>query len=1060
MKKVVTAPHARKVMPPSSLRQRPSSLLYTGDPVVAPDAAKLASATEIRLPKPAGVAPSSLDMSLFASRRISMTSCNLREQSGPPVSLRKADTKTIAEWDDEFDNFFLSLTEANHIERIESFVKHQLKAHNVIYWEEVVSVQRLISKRLHVTLTHDDGLVGWAFNKRSLVIETNAMENPKFSKEIDMNLVNPQATLIFIPLVNDSNQIEAIVEVAKKYDDPKVRPVERDFCELIQRKFKAYSKWFLKAEDVDQVSLKFSDCDDATQFMLNFHTKMGELFDCRDSEIWHYSVAKGVMKRYKGNSVTVAEMGCLGIVDVIVHKCQLVNCVSTHLNSSYKPEMDGELDEPLMGIPYSNRRNLVVVVVRGNKRDKVFTSSEERKFTKLAPFIANAFLAIVIQSARKNHSGHVSEVEDVMPKPETKKSANEVVDMVMDKLCKVTKAARGIFYVVEGDQLVSLFHMGWQQHIVIPVGKGHAGIVACKGIVMNVPDAYETEQWDPSYDLMSGFRTTSLLTVPIFSTNGNVIGVVQLFNKKGQRPFTTTDCQRCTVFGTYCSMLLDNSSLLAKWGETQRMTESLCNAILDLDSRGNPVETLRTILERVKQILRVKSVNTFYLDQASKSLRSLMTNEILDPAPRTHSCCFEKKEGLFINNTKHDALITEKPWYTNICLVPIFNGSSGECIGVFEAADKSTGFTQPDKTIMSIFAAIQGTILTEMNFKRYLDKGQVQIPMELVISEAERGQYVLPTHLKCADIRLETIDGPNYDSILYSNGMDLTKLVFYVFDSFGFLERFKITSEDFFMFLFSIEKSCSPIKFHNFIKEADNLQFCMYLIRLGKLDDIFSADELFTVFIAELSLYLKHDGTNDTFQFEASTPTGLLYKQSPLLTNAAAEIIRILQKHNCTLIRECNDLDYFWTHLIRFIMSTSRKEMKLTNEAVAKVKNDGPIDYNNTTHRTLALTVLFDATTFSHIARPLALCQKWFKLEQEEMFDLGDKRMEHRLVLKSRFTNREQSTAGLFEQTRIEKVGKPIYESLFFVFPQLSQLRDTVERNHTYFTDCVKAHKL
>lgn len=189
-----TAPHARKVLPPSCRRARPASLFCPADAVAVPEPGKPITVLETRGGRDSSPTQ---DMSLFASKRIAKTATfNLSEQYTPTPILRKPDAKTPAEWDEEFDNFFLSLTQANHIERIESFVMEQLKAHKVIYWEEVAAVQRLISKRLHVTLTHEDGLVGHAFHRRSLLIETNAMEHPKFSKEIDMNLVNPQATLI------------------------------------------------------------------------------------------------------------------------------------------------------------------------------------------------------------------------------------------------------------------------------------------------------------------------------------------------------------------------------------------------------------------------------------------------------------------------------------------------------------------------------------------------------------------------------------------------------------------------------------------------------------------------------------------------------------------------------------------------------------------------------------------------------------------------------------------------------------------------------------------------
>lgn len=64
-----------------------------------------------------------------------------------------------------------------------------------------------------------------------------------------------------------------------------------------------------------------------------------------------------------------------------------------------------------------------------------------------------------------------------------------------------------------------------------------AGYVSLSGRPLNVPDVYELDPYLPfrfnaSYDRSSGYRTKSMLVVPMLGLKGEVIGVIQLINSK------------------------------------------------------------------------------------------------------------------------------------------------------------------------------------------------------------------------------------------------------------------------------------------------------------------------------------------------------------------------------------------------------------------------------------------------------------------------------------------------------------------------------------------------
>jgi putative methionine-R-sulfoxide reductase with GAF domain len=112
---------------------------------------------------------------------------------------------------------------------------------------------------------------------------------------------------------------------------------------------------------------------------------------------------------------------------------------------------------------------------------------------------------------------------------------DKAVQMLVDATYQVACCDRVSLYLIEDDQLVCHAapaggHIGWR----LPLDKGIAGQVARTGEIMNIPDAYEVpDLFDPSQDLESGYRTMSILTLPLKERNGSVLGVLQAINKKG-----------------------------------------------------------------------------------------------------------------------------------------------------------------------------------------------------------------------------------------------------------------------------------------------------------------------------------------------------------------------------------------------------------------------------------------------------------------------------------------------------------------------------------------------
>jgi putative ABC transport system ATP-binding protein len=118
------------------------------------------------------------------------------------------------------------------------------------------------------------------------------------------------------------------------------------------------------------------------------------------------------------------------------------------------------------------------------------------------------------------------------------------------KLGQLLDAERSSLFLVEGDFLVlkvaeNVEEMG---EIRFPVGSGIAGKVAQTGESIRIDDAYADPRFNRDVDRQTGFRTHSLLTLPVKNREGKVFAVAQLLNRRDGQPFTDKDEARFASF--------------------------------------------------------------------------------------------------------------------------------------------------------------------------------------------------------------------------------------------------------------------------------------------------------------------------------------------------------------------------------------------------------------------------------------------------------------------------------------------------------------------------------
>uniref|UniRef100_A0A2K5NPE5 Phosphodiesterase n=1 Tax=Cercocebus atys TaxID=9531 RepID=A0A2K5NPE5_CERAT len=86
-----------------------------------------------------------------------------------------------------------------------------------------------------------------------------------------------------------------------------------------------------------------------------------------------------------------------------------------------------------------------------------------------------------------------------------------------------------------------------------------AELVASTGLPVNISDAYQDPRFDAEADQISGFHIRSVLCVPIWNSNHQIIGVAQVLNRLDGKPFDDADQRLFEAFVIFCGLGINNT---------------------------------------------------------------------------------------------------------------------------------------------------------------------------------------------------------------------------------------------------------------------------------------------------------------------------------------------------------------------------------------------------------------------------------------------------------------------------------------------------------------------
>lgn len=325
----------------------------------------------------------------------------------------------------------------------------------------------------------------------------------------------------------------------------------------------------------------------------------------------------------------------------------------------------------------------------------------------------------------------LSSIQDLADVSALRLGLEGLVERIVKTASKTLDAERATLFLLDpvSNQLWSKVATGVSlQEIRVPVGKGVAGWTAQNDLLANVPDAYADKRFDPAMDKLLGFRTRNILCGPMKNLNGEIIGVMQVINKRGGS-FKRTDESLFKAFAYQTAIAVENFRLyrkLVKEHERMSIVYDVINSVahtLDLDN------LFVEIVNKVSQALNAERSSLFLIDEDTGELWSKVAQESEITEIR-----FSRSVGLAGYVAKTGDLLNVQDAYSDprfsrevdrttgfrtrmVLAAPVIN-RDGTIIGVTQVMNKKKGLFDTDDEELILAICSQVAIILE-NAKLY-----------------------------------------------------------------------------------------------------------------------------------------------------------------------------------------------------------------------------------------------------------------------------------------------------------------------------------------------------
>lgn len=299
---------------------------------------------------------------------------------------------------------------------------------------------------------------------------------------------------------------------------------------------------------------------------------------------------------------------------------------------------------------------------------------------------------------------------------------HQATENIIFETCRILNCDRATIFTVDKitQELVLSVAEG-AKNIRIPLGQGIAGTVAATGETINIVDAYSDSRFSSSADKASGYRTSTILCLPIKALDNSIIGVLQAINKKNST-FNTTDEEVMSLLAVQAGIALQNANSFRSAESARDKFRSLLDIIRAMQGEMGVNSLIFTITQRTIRVIDADRCTLYLVDNVQRGLFAMQGEVNIKISMEQGIAGMVATQGQCLNipdaydNPNFNQAIDKKTGYRTKAILCLPIKADDKVIGVIQLINKTTGggvFTTDDEDVMQIFLSIAGPILAE-----------------------------------------------------------------------------------------------------------------------------------------------------------------------------------------------------------------------------------------------------------------------------------------------------------------------------------------------------------
>ena len=217
----------------------------------------------------------------------------------------------------------------------------------------------------------------------------------------------------------------------------------------------------------------------------------------------------------------------------------------------------------------------------------------------------------------------------------------DTINAIIEETLELLKCDRVSIFIYDPKiKMLVLTASNMEKPIRVNPGQGIAGHVFTSGETVNIPDCYADSRFDPSFDQKTGYRTNSMVVMPIQGFNLDddtksgfqVLGVLQAINKlDGQGTnasdgFTDVDELMMGHLTQHAGIALQNSEIYREAISASERANGLLHLIQSMSQDLGSQSLILMITMHANELVQADRSTVFLVDEARGQLWSVASD--------------------------------------------------------------------------------------------------------------------------------------------------------------------------------------------------------------------------------------------------------------------------------------------------------------------------------------------------------------------------------------------------------------------------------------------------